>query len=121
MRKVSEISKTLGKILLFMYVLTAILLFLLAFIVKEMQPGEGMINISISIIYVVSCSLGGLLAGKIMKKQKFIWGLLLGMFYFLLMLLITVTVREKWMFSFLYILYHFLLCAGGGMIGGMVS
>ena len=117
----SENMKTVGKILFFMYAVTAVLLFLLAALVQKIELREGVISIGISIIYVLTCFLGGFLTGKVKKKRKFLWGLLLGSLYVLVMVGITLVMKKGFDGSFATILVNLLLCIGGGMLGGMVS
>lgn len=121
MKYLSENSKTMGKILLFMYGITAILLFLLALLVQKAGFGEGAISVGISSVYVFSCLWGGFLAGKVQKVRKFLWGILTGVLYIAVMLGITLIVKKGFDGSFVSFIVNFLLCLGGGMLGGMVS
>ena len=59
-----------GKILLAMYGVTALLLFLLALLVQKLKLEEGAVSIGISVVYVLSCFLGGFLLGKIRRKRN---------------------------------------------------
>ena len=71
-------------------------------------------------VYVLACFFGGLAAGKGGKKRKFLWGLLTGAIYFLVLFLLswkTGTERE----SIRSFLLAAALCLGGGMLGGMIS
>ena len=71
MKYLKEQGKSLGKIVLAMYVITALLLFLLAVVVKKMQFDTKGISIGITVVYVISCFLGGFLAGKMKRQKKF--------------------------------------------------
>ena len=53
--------------------------------------------------------------------KKFLWGLLAGILYFVLLLLISLGVYHSVQGELMNLLTTFLLCAGGGMLGGMVS
>lgn len=68
----------LAKCLLASYVLTLLLLCLLALLLYKLHLTEGMVTIAISAIYVVTTFTAGFLAGKKMETQKFLWGALLG-------------------------------------------
>ena len=59
--------------------------------------------------------------GKLTGTKKFLWGLLLGVLYFVLLLLISLGVYHTLQAEITNLLTTFLLCAGGGMLGGMVS
>lgn len=113
--------KTIGKIILFMYGATAMLLFVLALLVQKIQMNESAISVGISIVYVLVCFFGGFLAGKVQKKQKFLWGLLLGILYFAIMFIISWIVKNGEYGTFSGIFLNLLLCLGGGMLGGMLS
>lgn len=113
--------KSLGKILLVMYVVTAILLFLLAFLVQQFGWERNVISIGISIVYVLSCFIGGFFAGKVQRSRKFIWGILMGLMYLIIMLVVTLAVKSGFHSTMSAFVMNLLLCLGGGMIGGMVS
>ena len=113
--------KSLGKILLLMYAVTALLLFLLAVLVQQFGWEQGAISIGISIVYVISCFLGGFLTGKVQKTKKFIWGILTGLMYLMIMLVITLIVKHGFHSTMSAFVINLMLCLGGGMIGGMVS
>lgn len=116
-----ENVKSLGKILLVMYAVTALLLFLLAVLVQKLGWESGTISIGISVVYVLSCFLGGFLAGKVQKTKKFIWGILMALMYVIVMLVITMIVKHGLEGGTLDFGVNLLLCLGSGMIGGMVS
>ena len=113
--------KSLGKILLLMYAVTAVMLFLLAVLVQEFEWEQGAISIGISVVYVISCFLGGFLTGKIQKTKKFIWGILMGLIYVMVMLMITMAVKHGFHSTVSAFVINLLLCLGGGMAGGMIS
>ena len=56
-----------------------------------------------------------------MKVKRYIWGLGLGVVYFALLLLITLGVYRGLNGDGANLLTTFILCAGGGMAGGMIS
>lgn len=117
----SEKGKMLGKILTAMYGVTAILLFLLSALVQRFRMDAGKISIGISAVYVISCFMGGFLAGKVTKQRKFLWGLLLGTTYLILMLCITLASKGTIAAKGSELAVSLLLCLGGGMAGGMIS
>ena len=64
---------------------------------------------------------GGFIIGKLMKVRRFFWGLSLGVVYFALLLLITLGVYKGLNGDGANLITTFILCAGGGMAGGMIS
>ncbi len=119
MGKVPVLS--LLKCLLFSYILTGAFLLLLSFLLYKMGLGEKVVSIAIIVIYVLATFVAGFMAGKRMQNRKFLWGLLEGMAYLLILALISFWVGERpdaIQSSFFTTL---VLCAGGGMLGGMLS
>lgn len=111
----------IGKLLLIMYLITALLLFVLAFLTKQLEWSEPVIGIGIMVTEVIACGIGGFLAGKIQGTKKFLWGILLGLMYVVLMLLITFFVKKGFSASTQTFVRTLIFCIGGGMIGGMIS
>lgn len=109
------------KALLVSYLLTGVLLLLLAGLLYKFQLDEGKIQIGIILTYILSCFVGGFLAGKMMKSRQFLWGVLLGLLYFLIMTLVSLAVNRELQESSSGFVTTFLLCMGGGMLGGMLS
>ena len=56
------------------YAITGGSLLLLALLLFKLDLTEGKITAGIIIIYILSCFLGGLLAGKRAGSRKFLWG-----------------------------------------------
>lgn len=121
MKYLSENVKSLGKILLAMYAVTAGLLFLLAVLVQRLQLESSGISIGICVVYVISCFIGGFFAGKVQRSKKFIWGILMGLMYVIIMLVVTLITKQGFASSVSDFVVNLLLCLGGGMIGGMIS
>lgn len=114
-------GKAILKSLLFSYAVTGVFLLFLAFLLFQFDLGETPIAAGIMAVYVLSCLLGGFMAGKIMRKEKYLWGLLLGLFYYLLLMTVSVIVRGKPDMSILHAITTCLLCVCGGTLGGMLS
>ena len=70
---------------------------------------------------MISTFSGGFVIGKLAGVKKFLWGLLLGIMYFVLLLLISLGIYHSLQSDMMNLVTTFLLCAGGGMLGGMVS
>ena len=109
--------KAVLKSLLFAYGMTGIFLLLLAFLLFQFDLGEAPMLAG----YVLSSFLGGFMAGKILRKNKYFWGFLVGLGYFVLLLLVSVLVQGKWDMSFQHLLTTFCMCLGGGALGGMLA
>ena len=105
--------------LLLSYVLTGILLLLLAFLLYRFQLSGKTVAAGVIVIYIVSTFFGGFLAGKKAKSRKYLWGLLMGVGYFVILAALSFLTNSA--SGGVGFVTSFLLCAGGGMLGGMVS
>lgn len=107
--------------LLFAYAVTGVLLLFLAFLLFQFDLGEKALAAGVVSIYVAACLLGGFMAGKIMRKDKYLWGVLVGVAYYFLLLSVSFAVQGKWDMSLQHALTTFFMCLGGGALGGMLS
>lgn len=109
------------KSLLCAYIVTGILLLILTLLLYKAGLSEENINAGIILTYVISTFSGGFVIGKLTGARKFLWGLLLGVVYFLLLTLISLGIYHSLQSDLMNLTTTFLLCAGGGMLGGMIS
>ena len=109
------------KCLLFSYVLTAGLLLLLALLLYRFSLQEKIVNIGIIVIYIAVTFLAGLLAGKRAGSRKFLWGLCMGTLYFAVLALVSLAVNRSIADVATNCVTVFCLCAGSGMLGGMLA
>jgi len=107
--------------LIFSYFMTTILLLVLTVLMYKFHLTEDRISIGIYAVYILSCLLGGFLAGKAMKSRRFFWGLLTGLLYFGFLLLMSCLQNREILAESSHILTVLAICAGSGMIGGMMS
>lgn len=111
----------LMKSLLFSYILTGGLLALLSYLLYKAGLGEKIVSIAIIAIYVAATFFAGFLAGKKMENRKFLWGAVEGGAYFLVLVLISLAVGQNGFAEGNTFITTLVLCAGGGMLGGMLS
>lgn len=78
--------RTILKSLLFAYALTGVALLLLALVLFAFDLGETAVDAGIIIIYVLACFMGGFMADKIVRKDKYLWGVITGLAYYVLLL-----------------------------------
>ncbi len=109
------------KCMLGAYILTAGLLLLLAFILYRFGLSEKVVSVCIIGIYIAVTFLTGLLAGKKEGHRKFLWGLITGALYFGILVVVSLIVNKGAEDVAGNMLTVFFLCAGSGMLGGMVS
>ena len=109
------------KSLLASYLVTGILLLVLTFFMYKFELNEKIVSAAIVGIYVVSTLIGGMIIGKLTKSKRYLWGMVLGILYFVLLLLITLGVYRTLNGDSVSIVTSLILCAGGGMTCGMIS
>ena len=107
------------KSLLASYIVTGILLLVLTFFMYKFELNEKIVSAAIVGIYVVSTLIGGMIIGKLTKSKRYLWGMVLGIIYFVLLLLITLGVYRTLNGDSVSIVTSLILCAGGGMTGGL--
>lgn len=123
MENMQKNIKVIGwiKSLLASYIVTGISLLVLTFFMYKFELNEKIVSAAIVGIYVVSTLIGGMIIGKLTKSKRYLWGMVLGIIYFVLLLLITLGVYRTLNGDSVSIVTSLILCAGGGMTGGMIS
>ena len=116
-RKAADLLKAL----LCAYIITGILLLVLALLLYKLGLSEENVNAGIILIYVISTFAGGFVMGKLSGTRRFLWGLIVGVIYFALLILISFGIYHSIQSGAGSMATTLLLCAGGGMLGGMVS
>ncbi|NMB43473.1 MAG: TIGR04086 family membrane protein [Clostridiales bacterium] len=109
------------KSLLIAYIISSLLLFLLAFLMLKLDLSGTAINVGIVVIYILSSFVGGFLMGKNTEKRRFIWGLITGILYFVVLVIISTIMNTFTGMDTSRLLSAFLVCGFSGMLGGMLS
>lgn len=109
------------KCMLAAYVLTAGFLLLLAFMLYRFGLSEKVVSLCIIGIYIAVTFVVGLIAGKRAGKRKFLWGLAMGITYYMILVIVSLIVNRGLQDISGNMLTVFVLCAGSGMLGGMIS
>ena len=109
------------KALLAAYVITGLLLMLLAVLLYKFQLAESQVNVGITAIYILSGFISGFLVGKMMKTRKFLWGAVSGLLYFITLALVSLAVGQGFDGSSSHFVTTLLLCVASGTLGGMLS
>lgn len=111
----------LFKSLLVSYIITGVMLLIIAFVLFKFGISENAANISILAVYVASSLAGGFVAGRLTKERRFIWGLVLGFMYMVIICLVSFILNGTISFTGGSVITAFIMCIGGGMLGGMLS
>lgn len=109
------------KCMLTAYILTAGFLLLLAFMLYRFGWSEKVVSLCIIGIYVAVTFAVGLIAGKHAGKRKFLWGLSMGVAYYVILVFVSLIVNRGLQDVSGNMVTVFFLCAGSGMLGGMIS
>ncbi len=109
------------KYLLFSYIITGVILLLMALVLYRFGLTEKIVSIAMIVLYISASFLAGYLAGRKMGSRRFLWGLLMGAAYFLVLVLLSLTVNHSVGNITSSFFTTLLLCACGGMLGGMLS
>ena len=121
MQRQEETPFVLLKAILAAWIVTALLLMILALLMFKMELDESKVSVGIIAVYVLSTFLGGRIAGKRAQIRKFLWGMLAGLGYFLVLLFVTFVMERSVNASMTQLVTTVCLCVGGGMLGGMLS
>lgn len=113
--------KALLRSLVVSYLLSGILLLALSFILYKLKLKEAQINTAVYAVYVIACFFGGLLAGKAVGSRRFLWGLISGILYFLVLLAASLIMQRGTSPELPRMLTTLACCAVGGTAGGMIS
>lgn len=116
-----DLNLHLLKYLLISYMITAMMLIGMAFLLYWFELPRQVVSIGIIAVYVISCLVSGMLAGSRAGHHRFLYGLLMGLAYFLLLTLISMIVDGSSFAIDREFLTVLCLCSGGGMLGGMIS
>lgn len=103
-------------------VVTVLLLLLLTVLIYNTEISGTVSGILMVAIYVLGPFAGAFLLGKMMKKKRFLWGLLLGAVYFAVFVMISLLTAEKGNVPEIRDYLQVLLAVlPGGILGGMFS
>lgn len=107
--------------LLFSYIITAFILLLLSFLLLKLDLPSAVISGGIIAAYIVSTFVGGFFVGRKAEQKKFIWGLIMGVFYFIILMIVSIAMNKAEPLPLGNLLTAFLICGLSGMVGGMIS
>jgi len=107
--------------LLFSYIITAFILLILSLLMLKLDLSSTVISVGINFAYIVSAFVGGFFVGKKIEQRKFLWGLIMGVFYFIVLMLISLMMNRVAPLPMGSLFTVFIICGLSGMLGGMVS
>lgn len=103
------------------YLLSFLLLFALTFLSYRLRLAENQISLTIYAVYLISCLAGGYLAGKSIQQRRFLWGMLSGILYFVVLFIVSWLTAKDSLGNFNQIMTIMAMCTATGTLGGMLS
>ena len=103
------------------YIVTGLLLLIMAFALYKLGLKENVVELGVVFIYLLSSAIGGFFIGKCMEIKRLLWGMLLGLFYAVILLILSLIVRGNAQGIIHSGLLNTLICLGGGAIGAFLS
>jgi putative membrane protein (TIGR04086 family) len=109
------------KCLIAAYIISALLLLIVAFLLYKADIGEGFVTVCIILIYCISSLFAGFIFAKRAVCRRFVWGLIAGAAYFVIICVVSAFLEPE--FSMLSIsgITTLFICTGSGMVGGIIS
>lgn len=103
------------------FLLSAIILIVLAFLLYRFDVSESVVRGGIIAAYVFSCFIGGMVVSKRQKGKRYLWGILAGVLYYVIILVVSMIVNQKIFVNIPGVVSTGVLCILGGMLGGMLQ
>lgn len=103
------------------YIITGVLLFILAFLVFQFRLGEPAVDIAIIAVYILTNFIAGFYMGKKKKVKKYLMGLGIGSAYFAVLVVVSLICNHGLQDFAGNFFTTLAVCAGAGTIGGMIS
>lgn len=103
------------------YVITGVLLLIMALVSFKIDASDTVMMAMVTAIYLLSTAIAGFIAGKGMVTKRYLWGMLVGVAYATILCLISICIYKDVSQIASRGIVVTILCAGGGMLGGMIS
>ena len=100
--------------------ITAVMLLFCAFLLLKTGLSDQVLGIVLAGVDALAVFAGGVYLGKKAGHQKFLWGLIFGILYFLVYLLLSFLIGGPKLQA-AGVLKSLIVMAAGGMVGGMIS
>lgn len=120
MTKKSAVLCLLKSVLL-AYVLTGLLILAGGWISYKMDLSDKILNLMVIFIYICVNMFSGIYMGRKLQNKRYIWGMLAGLSYAAILIIISIVVPGGTSGIDLDGICAILLCMAGGSLGGIVS
>ena len=102
------------------YIVTLLGVLILAYGLFQWDFSASTIEIGILVLYSLSCLIGGMISGKKAASRKFLWGMLMGLVYFFIVLFVSWIGETEISIGFMDVFLPGIICLFSGMLGGML-
>ena len=103
------------------YLITGMLIFILAWVTYKLDLSDNMIGVFVTVIYILSNVAGGFSIARCKGRKRLLYGLLSGALYVAILFLISVIATKGISNIEAEGVAAILLCLGGGALGGIIS
>lgn len=107
--------------LFFAYIITAFMLLILSLLMLKLNLPTIVTSVGTNLAYIASSLLSGFYVGKKVEQKKFIWGLLMGVIYFVILMLVSLIMNQSSPLPLGNMFTVLVICGLSGMLGGMLS
>lgn len=114
--KVLNVSKAI----LISYILSAIALVVLAFIMYKSGLTKSQVEIGVKVIYFISAFIAGLVIALKEKRRRLFWGMAMGVVYMAIIIIISLIVNKGNVENIVGMLVNVAICVAGGGIGALI-
>ncbi len=111
----------IGKVLVVEAVVSGVLLLLAAYAALKICPSDKTLNYYVMAIYAASAFVGGMIAGRSMETRRFVWGIVAGLVYVAVVLVIALVTRGSVASGSVGLVRLIVPSVLAGMLGGMMS
>lgn len=119
--KKNPVVSLLVKAVLVSFIVSAILLLITSALMLNTNLSASAVSVLVIITYIISNFLSGFIMGKGMEQKKYIWGLISGLSYFVIIFIVSFLFMGVKDLNIATTIRTLLICAASGMIGGMLS
>lgn len=102
------------------YILTAVVLLILSFIMYKCKVSMAGANGGILFTYVISCLVGGFIFSGSLDGKRYLGGGAMGIVYFIVAYCVSAVWNQSLASQMPGMLTAFLICVFSGMLGGMI-
>ena len=103
------------------YAVTFLGIMILALLLFLMQISEKAVDVGILVIYFLACFIAGYMIGKMKKNRKFLWGMVTGVCYYIILMAVSFLTYKTLGENGNDLITTFFICGGSSTLGGMVS